>query len=481
MKRIGGNLMGKFDCDLLVLGAGAAGFVASKVARGFGKSVIMVEKGIIGGECTNFGCVPSKALIRVGKAVHELNNLDRMGLGTKAPVEVTTDGVMSHVRSIVQEVYDSHHPDNFKKLGIDILFGSPRFLDEHHIDINGKTVSAGKIIISTGSSPSVPEIKGIKEVPYLTNSNVFSIDKLPRSLLVLGGGPIGVELASAFNRLGVKVSVIEMFDTILPREDRELAGMLSAKLVSEGLNIITSAKVLSLSKRNGEIVAELDVKGERKEAVAESLLVATGRRPNLEGLDLEKCGVRHTPDGISVNEFLQTSAKNIYACGDVTGPYRFSHMSEYQAVIACRNAFLPFRKKVDYKHVVWSTFTDPELAHAGLTEEEARAKHGDGIKILRSEFGKTDKGRTDLEGFGISKIILEGSGKVIGAHILGAHATEVMHELQLARHFNIPFWKIWEAIHIYPSYSDVIRNPSKYFYGERLAGNFFVKLLGKLL
>ncbi len=472
--------MGKYDYDLLILGGGAAGFVASKVARGFGKSVAMVEKGKLGGECTNFGCIPSKALIRAAKAIHEIKNLEKFGLRTENPIALSTENVMPHVRSIVQKVYDSHPPENFKALGIDVYFGTPQFLDNHRIQVGDKTLSANKIIVTTGSSPSVPPIDGINDVPYLTNNTVFSLGKLPGSMIVLGGGPIGIELASAFSRLNVKTTIVEMQDSILFREDRELAGMLAERLRNEGLQILTSAKAVRFSK-NGENISLTLECGGAKEIVAEAVLVASGRKPNTEGLDLEKAGVRYNTDGIVVNDRLQTSAENIYACGDVTGPFRFSHMAEYQAIIACRNAFLPFKKRVDYTNIIWSTFTDPEFAHAGLTEEEARAAHGDKVKVLRYEYGNTDKARTCLEEFGMSKIILDECGRVLGAHILGANASDVIHEVQLARQFKIPFGRIWEAIHIYPSYSDVIRNPSKYYYGNRLKNSSFIKLLKKFL
>ncbi len=472
--------MGKYDYDLITLGSGAAGFVASKVARGFGKTVAMVEKGKLGGECTNFGCVPSKAFIRAARVAHEMKNPGKFGLKPDAPFSLNTDNVMSHVRSVVQKVYDSHLPESFNALGIDVHFGSPKFLDNHTIIVGGKRLTANKIIISTGSSPLVPSIDGLDKTPYLTNNTVFSLDRLPRSLVVLGGGPIGIELASAFNRLDVETTVVEMEESILPREDRELATMLADRLRSEGLKILTSTRAVKISQVGGKISLVLESGGKR-EIVAEAILVALGRKPNTEGLDLEKAGVRYGTGGITVNGMLQASADNIYACGDVTGPYQFAHMSEYQAVIACRNAFLPVKKRVDYANVIWCTFTDPELAHAGLTEEEARAAHGDSVKVLRYEYGKADRARVDVEEFGISKIILGKGGKLLGAHILGAHASEVIHEVQLAKHFNIPFGRIWEAIHLYPSYSDVIRNPSKYYYGETLGGNFFIKLLKKLI
>ncbi|MBI5626674.1 MAG: FAD-dependent oxidoreductase [Nitrosomonadales bacterium] len=474
--------MAKFDYDLLILGGGAAGLVSSKVARGFGKSVAVIEKGKLGGECTNFGCVPSKALIRTAKAVHELKHLGMLGLTTEAPIAISTDGVMRHVRSIVEKVYNTHLPESFKALGIDLSFGDPRFTDNHSVAMDGKTITANKIIIATGSSPLIPAIEGIDRTPCLTNNTVFSLDTLPRSLVVLGGGPIGIELASAFNRLGVETTVVEMSERILFREDRELSDMLAGKMRGEGLNIVTSVKAVKLSGDTSQITLSVEGKdGQRKDLTAQSILIASGRKPNINGLDLEKAGVRYNDNGIEVDEWLRTTADNIYACGDVAGPYRFSHMAEYQAVLACSNAFLPIKRRADYRHAIWSTFTDPELAHAGLTEEEARDAHGDTIDVLRFDYSKIDRARTDIEEFGMSKIILDKNGKIVGAHILGMHASEVLHEIQLAKHFNIPFEHLWQAIHLYPSYSDVIRQPSKYHYAAKMGNNQFIRLLKKIM
>jgi pyruvate/2-oxoglutarate dehydrogenase complex dihydrolipoamide dehydrogenase (E3) component len=476
-----GEDMAKYDYDLIIIGGGAAGFVSAKVARGFGKTVAMIEKGKLGGECTNYGCIPSKSLIRAARAAHEMKNLDKLGLKLDTPLSFNTDRVMSYVRSIVEKVYNTHLPESFKPLGIAVHFGSPQFLDNHRIKIGEKILSANKFIISTGSSPSIPPVDGINETPYLTNNTIFSIDKLPTSLIVMGGGPIGIELSSAFNRLNVEVTVVEMMDRVLPKEDKELSDMLAERLKSEGLKILTSTKVVKASKFNGKIRLSVEGKeGVKKEIEADSILVATGRKPNTDGLALENAGVKYNNKGIEVNERLQTSADNIYACGDVVGHYQFSHIAEYHGVIACSNAFLPVKKRINYRDVIWCTFTDPELAHAGLTEDEARETHGDNIKVLRYDYSKFDRARTDMEEFGMSKIILDSRGRVLGAHILGTHASEIIHEVQLAKYFNIPFGKLWEAIHIYPSYSDVIRQPSKYYYAERLRNNPFIKLLKKI-
>lgn len=474
--------MSRYDYDLIVIGGGAAGFVSSKLARGFGKSVAMVEKGKLGGECTNYGCIPSKSLIRAARAAYELKSLNKFGLRLDVPPSFNTDDVMPHVRSIVQKVYDSHLPESFEVLGINVYFGTPQFLDNHRIKVGEKILSGDKVIIATGSSPFIPPIDGTSEVPYLTNNTVFSLNKLPKSLIVLGGGPIGIELASAFNRLNVEVTVVEMLDRILFKEDKELVEMLVGRLKSEGLKILTGAKAIRLSKSEKGISLYVQQKGGvNKEIVAENILIAVGRKPNIEGLELEKAGVNYSNKGIIVNERLETSAGNIYACGDVVGPYQFSHMAEYQAITVCRNAFTPLKKKVDYSNVIWCTFTDPELAHAGLTEEEAREKLGDKIKIYRYEYSKIDRAKTDLEDFGMSKIICDKKGRVTGIHILGSHASDVIHEVQLAKFLNLPFEKIREAIHIYPSYSDVIRQPSKLYYIDKLHGNLLLKILKKLM
>jgi len=468
--------MPRYDYDMIAIGAGAGGFVSTKVAAGFGKKAALIEKALLGGECTNRGCVPSKALLKAAAVAHHVRHLRDYGLDMAGQPAVTADKAMQYARLAVKKVYDSHPASAFEKLGIAVLFGSPRFLDNHRIELNGKVLSAAKFMISTGSSALVPAIEGLASVPYYTNENIFEIETLPASMLVLGGGPIGIELASAFNRLGVATTVIEMNATVLPREDRELAEMLAGRLRSEGLRIMTGTRALAVGRQGSGIVLTVEQDGKRQDLAASSLLVAVGRRPNVEGLDLEKADVQYGPKGIVVDGCLRTTAPNIYACGDVVGPYQFSHMTEYQAVTATRNAFLPFRKKVNYDGVAWCTFTDPELAHAGLTEQEAREKYGDAVRVLRFDYGSMDRGRTDNTEFGRSKFIVNGRGMLLGAHILGERAGDIIHEAMVLRHLGRPFTAIASMIHIYPTYTDVVRQPAKYFYVERIRNNPFVKL-----
>jgi len=473
--------MPRYDYDLIAIGAGAGGFVSTKVAAGFGKKAAMIEKSKLGGECTNAGCVPSKALLKAASVAHHVKHLRDYGLEAGG-IAVSGKHAMTYARAAVKKVYDSHPASVFEKAGINVLFGSPRFLDNHRVELNGKILSSKKFMLCTGSSAALPPLEGLASVPYYTNENIFELETLPGSMIVLGGGPIGIELASAFNRLGVSVSVVEANDRILVRDDRELADMLAARLHSEGLRLLTGTKALAVAKGPQGIALTVEAPQKQREVLnAEALLVAVGRKPNVDGLDLEKACVQYGPKGVTVDAYLRTTAPNIYACGDVVGPYQFSHMTEYQAVIATRNAFLPFRKKVNYDTVAWCTFTDPELAHAGMTEDEARALHGDRVQVYRWSYGDTDRGRTDSTEQGLAKYIVGPGGRLLGAHILGERAGDIIHEAQLLRHLSLPFSAIAQMIHIYPTYTDVVRQPAKRYYIDRLRSNPLLKLLAKVM
>ncbi len=474
--------MPKYDYDLVAIGAGAGGFVSSKLAAGLGKKVAMIEKALLGGECTNRGCVPSKALIKAAAVAHQAKHLRNYGLETTGELNLSTKNVMQYVRGAVKKVYDSHPAAAFEKLGIDVLFGEPKFIDSHHISLGDKVLSADKFMIATGSSALIPPIEGLASVPYLSNENLFEIETLPASMIVLGAGPIGMEMASALNHLGVAITVVEMSERIMIREDEELAKLLADHLVSEGISLLTGTKAVRAAQKDGAIILTVeDAQKHRRDLQAASILVAVGRKPNVEGMDLEKAGVQYSPKGIRTDEFLRTTAPNILACGDVVGPYQFSHMTEYQAVTAIRNAFLPFGKKVNYDTVAWCTFTDPEFAHAGLTESEARDRYGDAISIYRYEYKNTDRGRTDLVEFGRAKFICDSRGRLVGAHILGERAGELIHEAQLLKYLNLSFTKIAPMIHIYPTFADVVRQPAKLLYVDRLRNNPVLKLLAKVL
>ncbi|MEW6008145.1 MAG: FAD-dependent oxidoreductase [Candidatus Omnitrophota bacterium] len=454
----------KYDYDLIVIGGGAAGLVAISAGAVLGVKTALIEKNKLGGDCTWYGCVPSKTLLKSAQVFYLLKRLKEFGITSDTEIKYNLSLVMLHVRDIIGKISTHHPPEVFERRGIKVIFASPKFVNPNTIELNGRNLCAKRFIIATGSRPVVPQIPGLKDIDYLTNENIFDLETLPGSMAVLGGGPIGIELAQAFARLGVSVSVIEMFDRLLVREDKEAADCLIEQFKEEGIGIYTGKKAVRFSRDAGSISITLeDRDGRQSELKAEKVLVAVGRAPNVEGLDLEKVGVKYSNKGVEADATLRTSVKNIYACGDVAGPYQFSHMAEYQAVIAVGNALFPFKRKVNYDAVPWCTFTDPEIAHLGLTEEEAKAKFKD-IKVYRSFYSSNDRAVTDLEEKGLAKVITDKKGYILGAHIVGASAGEIIHEYVLAKSSRLKIGSISSTIHIYPTLAQVVKRSADQYY-----------------
>jgi len=466
-----------YDYDLIILGGGGAGITAAMLAKGLGKRIALIDKKRFGGECTWSGCVPSKSLLHAAKIVSMTQNLGRYGLGATGRITISNESVMSAVQQTIRDVYEDEKPETFAKLGITAMENaSARFIDPHTIDVNGKTIRAGKFLIATGSSPLTPPIDGLASVPFYTNENIFSLPTLPGSITIMGGGPIGIELASAMNRLGVAVTVIEMAPAILIREDAELSAMLADILTREGVRLITGARVTSVENpANPTVVYEKD--GKQEKLTAEALLIAAGRKPNTEDLGLESIGLAFDRRGISVDRHLRTSVKTIYAAGDVVGPYQFSHVANYQAILATSNALLPIKKSVNYDAVPWCTFTDPELARSGLTEAEARERFGASVRVYRAEYSRLDRARTDRATEGLAKFVCNSKGKILGVHILGERAGEVMHEAHAARTLGIPLYRLNDVIHTYPTYSELTRQAARAAYIDRIQSNPFVRFI----
>lgn len=467
--------------DLVVIGGGGGGFVSAKLAHGLGKKVALIEKDKLGGECTWTGCVPSKTLIHVAHMFNSAKKLHELGIASGHEAKSDSVAVMQYIRKIRQQVYKASPPEIFEQQGIKVLFGAPHFVDNHTIMIDNTTIIAKKFIISTGSSPFVPPIEGLNNVDYLTNQNFFELEKLPESLTILGGGPIGIEIACALNTLGINVTVIEMKERILTHDDSELASMLQEKMRERGITILTEHKVNSVASSDGNIqITCQKASGKTVMITAEKLLIATGRKPNIEGLDLENAGVVFNHKGITVDRTLRTTSKNIYACGDVTGPYLFSHMAEYQAIIATRNAIFPFKKKVDYTNLIWVTFSDPELASVGLLEAAARQHYGDRVRVYKVKYNQIDRAVVDGNLFGVAKFICDHRGCLLGAQVLGARAGEIIHEVQLGRTLGVNFAQFDSVIHAYPTYADIIKKGARACRVDMLKSNFFVRLASKL-
>ena len=474
------EIMKKFD--LVILGGGAAGIAAAKVARRFGKSVVLIEKSNrLGGESTWAGSVPSNALIKSAQIAYEAQHLEAYGLSSN-PLHLSTENVMAHMRTTINQVCEMHTPEMLEALGITVMFGSAHLSDAHTLTINDETIYAKRMIIATGSSPAVPHLEGLESVPYLTNQTLYDLKKIPASLLILGGGPTGAEMASAFNRLGCVVTIIEMHAHILPKEDNELVNMLVERMEAEGVRIRTNTKALRVRKtENGVLLSCTGSDDTGHEYEAEALLIAVGRKPNIEGLGLDEAGVRTTHQGIIVDETMCTTAQTIYAAGDVVGPYLYTHVAWRQAAAAAQNAIVPFfKKKVAYDNRVWVTFTAPELATMGHTEHAAREQYGDSIKIYRKRYDCIDRGRIDGTRQGIVKVICDKHGYILGAHILGERAGEMIHELLLLQQMGKRFDYLHSVLHAYPTYSEILWHMSNEAYIHRLRQNRLVQIYKKL-
>jgi pyruvate/2-oxoglutarate dehydrogenase complex dihydrolipoamide dehydrogenase (E3) component len=437
-----------YQYDLAVIGGGSGGLLAARLAAALGGRVVLIDKVRLGGDCLRYGCVPSKTLIHVAKVVHGAHRAAELGL---APAELTADmaRVSQHVQSVIQRVGEA---DQIYVKDVAVRFGKVSFRSARELQLDNDILPVRNVIIATGSSPQVPPIAGLREVPYLTNEDLFDLTCLPRSLIVVGGGPIGCEMAQAFARLGSRVTIIQRLDRLLPREEPEVSGTIAAAFQRDGITVLTGVQVERVRQENSQKVVEARSRDRIVSFAADDLLIALGRRPNVSGLNLEAAGVQYDAKGIQVDDHLQTSASGIYAIGDVIGGYLFTHVAAYHAGVATRNALLPVaRKKVDYRVVPWVTFTDPEAARVGLTEADARAKLGK-IRVVRLPWSEIDRAQTEGATDGFIKLVLAGKGdKIIGAHLVGAGAGEVLGEVTLAMQHNLGLNAILATIHAYPT------------------------------
>ena len=441
------------DTDILIIGAGSAGLTVAYTARGFGKSVVLVDRNLPGGGCTWNGCIPSKAFISQANDIFTAHKY--------ADFTADTSSIMKKTRDIISKVYEDESNEVLRKNNIDFIQGNAKFIDESSLDVNGRIIKAGKIFICSGSVPLIPPIDGILDVESLTNENFFLLDKLPGSMIVVGAGAVGAELSQAMNRIGVRVDLVEMADNILPKEDSELAGILKMQMEREGVRIHTSSKAVHISMKDNKVNLMTTGQAGDKMITGEQILFALGREPDIKGLDLEKAGVAYDKTGIKVNNHMQTSNRNIYTAGDVTGKYPFSHVAEAQGIIAVRNAVLPFKKKMDYDNIAWCTFTSPELAAAGMSENEAKTKYGDAIRVYRYNFDHIDRAKTEGDTTGLVKIICNKNGKVLGCSILGEIAGDLISEIQVIKTLEIRLKKLAGVIHPYPTYAEVFNKIGK--------------------
>ncbi len=474
------------DCyDLIAIGAGAAGLVTSAGAAGLGVGlkVALIEKHLMGGDCTNVGCVPSKCLIRSSRVVGEMWNAKEYGIHVPKHVEVDFPAVMERMRRLRADISPVDSVERFTDIGMDVFLGAASFTSGDTIEVAGKTLKFKKAVIATGARATHPDIPGMKEAGYLTNETVFSLTQLPRRLAIIGGGPIGCELAQAFNRFGSEVTILHRGSRILNKEDRDAAEIVQKVFKREKVDLVLNSQIERVESTSEGKKIYYSSNGKQDSIVVDEILVGAGRTPNVEGLNLEVVGVDYDSKGVKVNDNLQTTNPRIFAAGDICLSEKFTHMADATARIAIQNAlFAPFglgRKKVSDLVVPWVTFTDPEIAHVGMYESEAKEK-GLEVNTIKIDYEDVDRAITDGETAGFLKIHLKGgTDKILGATIVSAHAGETISEVTTAIVNGIGMNKLSGVIHPYPTQAEAIKKAADAYKRTKLTDGT-KKLLGFL-
>lgn len=452
--------MARYDNNLIVIGAGSAGLIASYIAATVRARVTLIEQGAMGGDCLNTGCVPSKTLIRSARVAHTLRTAADYGMQSVTP-EVDFGRVMQRVRQAIDTIAPKDSMERYRSLGVDCLTGRARLLDPHRVAVDDRVISGRNIILATGAQPFLPPIPGLAEVEPLTSENLWNLATLPPRLLVLGGGPIGCELAQSFQRLGSRVTLVDMEDRLLPREDRDVSSYLEQVFRGEGVDVRLGHKAVRVEPQGGGAGVLQAGSGEGAVALPfDRILVAVGRRPNSAGLGLEDLGIATLPNGaVQVDRYLRTTCSSVYACGDLVGPYQFTHMASHQAWFAAVNALFGRLRKfpVNYRVVPWATFTDPEVGRVGLSEAQARAE-GRAVEVTTYPLDDLDRAIADGDTRGWIKVLTEpGRDRILGATVVGPEAGDLIGEFVLAMTHGLGLKKLMSTIHIYPTRSEAAK------------------------
>lgn len=453
------------DADICVVGGGSGGLSVAAGASQMGARVVLIEAGKMGGDCLNYGCVPSKSLIAAGHHAEAVRRGGAFGIRAGEP-EVDPVAVRDHVRGVIAAIAPTDSVERFEGLGVRVIKAHATFTGPDEIAAGDHRIRAKRFVVATGSRAAVPPIPGLDGVSYMTNETIFDLDARPEHLIVIGGGPIGCELAQAHRRLGAAVTILEAFD-ILPRDDPEAADVVRRRLLAEGISIHEQAKVSSVTGGGGAVRVTIENGDSRREITGSHLLLATGRRSNIESLDLETAGIATAKGHIEVDVRLRTSNRRVYAIGDVAGGPQFTHVAGYHAGIVIKNALFRLPAKVDYAALPWVTFTDPELAQVGLTEAQARERHGK-VGVLRWAFHENDRAQAERRTEGFVKAIVAGRGRIVGATVVGAHAGELVQPWVLAIARGMKARHIAEIIAPYPTLGEA---------SKRAAGSYFTPAL----
>ena len=457
--------MANYDYDIGVIGGGAAGLTVASGASQFGAKTLLIEKEkALGGDCLHYGCVPSKTLIKTAHVYHMIRNARKYGLPDVDTKPVDFKDVASRIQSVINKIQQHDSEERFCALGVKVEFGDAEFIDEHSIRIDGKTYSAKKWLVATGSSPMTPPIEGLDNTPFITNKEIFSLDKLPKSMIVIGAGPIAIEMAQSFNRLGTEVIVIQRSGQILSKEDKDMADEVMRVMEAEGVTFHLNSGIVNTRDLGAEkevVIKQKD--GKTLGLKAERILVALGRQPNVEGLRLEGISLEYDKKGIAVDNRMRTSHSHIYAAGDITGAYQFTHAAGYEGGVVLSNAVLHLPKKVDYTYLPWCTYADPELSSIGMNGKRAK-EAGREHTVWTEEFSSNDRSLAEGEETGKIKMILDGKGNPLGIQILGPRAGDLLGEWVAVLNGGVKLSSLASAVHPYPTLSEI---------NKRVVGNYF--------
>jgi pyruvate/2-oxoglutarate dehydrogenase complex dihydrolipoamide dehydrogenase (E3) component len=458
------------EFDVVVLGGGTAGLVTASGCARLGRKVAMIERASLGGDCLWTGCVPTKALVASARLAHQMRHAGAYGLEPVTP-RVTPKSIMDSMREQRRVISRHDDPRKFRDLGIDVIEGEARFLGPHEVEVAGRILQASDIVIATGARTAVPPVDGLEESGFLDHVSFLEQDQFPPTLLILGGGYIGIEFAQLFARFGTRVTVVEMLDEIVNKEDGDVILRLREILTREGIELLTGWAVKSVRRAGGKKIARIEnKKGESRELTVDELFVASGRRGNTDGFGLEAAGVKVERSWIVVDRYLQTTAPRIWAAGDVHGGLQFTHVAAYEAVKLVRNLLFPGKSPVDYRDIPWALYTDPEVGHIGMTEEEARNEHGDAVRIYKIEMADVDRAVVDRTAAGFIKIVCDPKGKILGAHALCTNASTVIEEIVLARRKGMKVSDLAQRISPYPSLADGVQKAAALYYQDLARG-----------
>lgn len=463
--------MTEIRTDLLVIGAGSGGLSVAAGASQMGAEVVLLEGHKMGGDCLNYGCVPSKALLAAGKAAHQHTLTAAFGV-TSPPRQVDYGAAMAHVRDVIAQIEPVDSQDRFEGLGVTVIREFGAFVSPTQVQAGDTTITARRIVIATGSAPLVPPIPGLDDVPYLTNETLFDLTERPEHLLIVGGGPIGMEMAQAHIRLGSKVTVIEG-QTALSRDDPEMAALVVQALRDEGVKIVENAMVAEVQKSDAG-VAVITPDGQRYDG--SHLLLALGRKANTDRLNLQAAGIETTNTGIRTDASLRTTNRKVYAIGDVAGGLQFTHLAGYHAGVIIRSALFGLPAKASTAHIPWATYTDPEMAQVGLTEAQARAEYGDRMEVARFEYDHNDRAIAERKAKGLIKVMVV-KGRPVGASIVGHQAGEIISLWSLAIVNKLKMAQISGMVSPYPTYGELSKRAAGAYFSPRLFDSPRVKTI----